>query len=90
MALTDFQRGLLRVLARKRSPDSVFAGGATLNRGWARLSDDFDIEHTTVEAVRAAYLADRDVLAADGYRVEELRFAKAIAHARVSSAGGSP
>ena len=89
MAPTDFQRGLLRVLARNRSPDSVFAGGATLNRGRARSSDDFDIEHTTADAVRAAYLADRDALAADGHRVEELRLAKGIAHARVSSAGGA-
>ncbi len=88
MALTDFQRVLLRVLARNRSPNSVFAGGATLNRGRARWSDDFDIEHTTADAVRAAYLADRDILAENGYEVEELRLAKGIAHARVSAAGG--
>jgi len=88
MALTGFQRVLLRVLARNRSPNSVFAGGATLNRGRARWSDDFDIEHTTADAVRAAYLADRDALAANGYGVEELRLAKGIAHARVSGAGG--
>lgn len=88
MALTGFQRALLRVLARNRSPNSVFAGGATLNRGRARWSDDFDIEHTTADAVRAAFLADRDILAANGYEVEELRLAKGIAHARVSAAGG--
>ena len=88
MALTGFQRELLRVLARNRSPDSVFAGGAALNRERARWSDDFDIEHATADAVRAAYLADRDALAAAGYAVEELRLARGIAHARVSSAGG--
>ncbi len=87
MALTGFQRALLRVLARNRSPNSVFAGGATLNRGRARWSDDLDIEHTTTDAVRAAYLADRDALSANGYAVEELRLAKGIAHARVSAAG---
>lgn len=88
MALTGFQRLLLRVLARNRSPNSVFAGGATLNRGRARWSEDFDIEHTTADAVRAAYLADRAVLAANGYEVEELRLAKGIAHARISAAEG--
>jgi len=88
MALTDFQRILLHVLARNRSPNSVFAGGATLNRRRARWSDDFDIEHTTADAVHAAYLADRDALTASGYEVEELRLAKGIAHARVSAAGG--
>lgn len=88
MALTDFQCVLLRVLARNRSPNSVFAGGATLNRGRARWSEDFDIEHTTADAVRAAYLADCDALAVNGYKVEELRLAKGIAHARVSAAAG--
>lgn len=32
MALTEFQRALLRVPARNRPPNSVLAGGATLNR----------------------------------------------------------
>ena len=39
--------------------------------------------------MRAAYLADRDILAANVYGVEELRLAKGIAHARVSAAGGA-
>ena len=43
MALTDFQRELLAVLAKGRNPNSHFAGGATLNRNNPRLSDDFAI-----------------------------------------------
>lgn len=40
MALTGFQRALLRVLARNRLPNSVFGGDGALNRGRARLDRD--------------------------------------------------
>ncbi len=68
--LTEFQRELLRLLAANRSPNSVFAGGAVLNREGSRLSRDLDIEQYSVEATAASFQADRSVLEAHGYEVE--------------------
>ena len=43
MPLTDIQRRVMKTLAPFRSEASYVAGGAALNRGWLRLSDDVDI-----------------------------------------------
>jgi hypothetical protein len=69
MALTDLQRDILRVLAGNRSETSYMAGGASLNRDWPRLSDDFDIFHDTDEEIGAS--AERDIasLVAAGFGV---------------------
>lgn len=71
MALTTFQREVLTYLARNRSPNSVFAGGTVANRDGARISDDFDIEHQTAEAVRASFSHDAATLRDAGYVVTE-------------------
>ena len=43
MPLTPIQRSAAGVLRPFRSQESYVAGGAALNRGWPRLSDDTDI-----------------------------------------------
>ncbi|WP_298956542.1 hypothetical protein [uncultured Methylobacterium sp.] len=71
MALTHFQREVLIRLSRNRSPDSVFAGGTVANRNGARISQDFDIEHGTTDAVLRSSRQDQATLLAAGYEVEE-------------------
>jgi len=46
MPLTEFQRGVARLIAVNRNPESHMAGGAVLNRGAGlRVSEDLDIFH---------------------------------------------
>lgn len=71
MALTEFQERILRAIAGNRSPNSMFAGGAVLNRNSSRLSDDLDIEHRSVEAVADAFRRDVAVLREMGCEVAE-------------------
>jgi len=52
MALTAIQREILGVLSKNRSPNSHFAGGATMNVQNARVSRDFDIFHDAAASVR--------------------------------------
>lgn len=93
MALTQFQRRVLRVLAdRRRSRgESYIAGGVALNVALdaQRLSRDFDLFHDTAEAVAAAFDADRTVLAEAGYRIAALRERIAYVEAEVSYEGDS-
>jgi hypothetical protein len=58
MPLTDLQRSVLHALARCRSQDSFFAGGATLNAKGPRFSKDFGIFHDS--ANRLAVAAEND------------------------------
>ncbi len=69
MPLTAFQRGVARLLARNRSPDSHVAGGSVINRGeqTLRFSDDLDIFHDAVESVAASAEADERTLLDAGY-----------------------
>ena len=57
MALTDYQRGVCRLLAenRIRSGESYVAGGAALNEllRAPRLSRDIDLFHDTEQALAA-------------------------------------
>jgi hypothetical protein len=73
VALTDFQKGVLRAIASNRSPNSVIGGGSALNRERPRRSKDFDIEHASAEAVRQSFAADQASLSAAGYSVQETR-----------------
>jgi hypothetical protein len=73
MTLTAFQKTVLRTIAANRSPESVFAGGATLNRSRPRTSRDLDIEHWTKEAVQASFEADATALSREGLNVAETR-----------------
>jgi hypothetical protein len=68
--LTEFQRRILAHIARNRSPDSLVAGGAALNRRRARLSRDIDIFHEAVAQVQAAARKDLEVLRRLKFRTE--------------------
>jgi hypothetical protein len=72
MPLTDFQRGVARLIAANRKPESYIAGGAVLNRGelGLRISKDLDIFHDKVEVVIASADVDARVLTEAGYSVE--------------------
>ena len=75
MPLTDFQRGVVRLIAANRKPESHVAGGAVLNRGEAglRISDDVDNFHdappiveNAAEIVRTSAERDAKLLAERG------------------------
>ena len=79
MPLTEFQKGIARLIAANRTPESHIAGGAVINRGEAglRISDDLDIFHdvpqggqAAAEMVAASAEADERVLREAGYSVE--------------------
>lgn len=72
MPLTDFQRGLLAVLAPVRTPDSYLAGGAALHFApdSARYSRDLDLFHDAAERVAEAFAQDRTLLESAGYALD--------------------
>jgi Nucleotidyl transferase AbiEii toxin, Type IV TA system len=74
MPLTPFQRGVAKILASHRNPDSHIAGGAVINRADTspRYSNDLDIFHDTAESVVVCAEADVRVLRAAGYTVQWL------------------
>ncbi|MDP2955494.1 MAG: hypothetical protein Q8N53_03665 [Longimicrobiales bacterium] len=71
MPLTPFQRDVLALLARTRSPDSYLAGGAALHfaPNSLRYSNDLDFFHDSAERVSTAYAADESLLREAGYGV---------------------
>lgn len=88
MALTQFQRGVCRLIAATRvaSGESYVAGGVALTEliGGTRLSRDIDVFHDTEEAVARTWAADRAVLAQHGYEVAVLHERVAFVEAQVS------
>lgn len=72
MPLTEFQREILRFLARNRNPDSYIAGGIVLNQGreTPRFSKDIDVFHDVEAMVAASASADASALKAAGMKVE--------------------
>lgn len=88
MALTEFQRGICRLIAANRvaSGESYVAGGVALNEliGGARVSRDIDLFHDTEEAVAVTWAADRALLATNGYEVTALRERPGFIEARVA------
>jgi hypothetical protein len=70
--LTDFQRALLALLARNRSPESYLAGGAALHLApnSLRYSNDLDFFHDSEPRVASAFAADEALLKSEGYSVE--------------------
>lgn len=72
MPIGPFEREVLQVLARQRSPDSFIGGATVLHQSPAspRASADVDIFHESAEAVRDAYQQDCAALELAGYRVE--------------------
>lgn len=71
MPLTGFQRSLLGLLGRNRSPDSYLAGGAALHftPNSTRYSDDLDFFHDSSERVAQAFASDSETLEEAGYGV---------------------
>jgi hypothetical protein len=77
MALTEFQRGVCRLLAddRIQNGESYIAGGAALNEllRAPRLSADLDLFHDTEAALDAAWTSDHRILESAGYVVSVVR-----------------
>ena len=71
MPLTEFQRGILCLLARNRNPESYVAGGIVLNQTQEtpRFSKDIDVFHDAESMVAAAAMADASTLKSNGYEV---------------------
>jgi len=69
MPLTEFQRALLALLARNRSPDSYLAGGAAVHfaPSSVRYSNDLDFFHDSAARVASAFAEDTALLEAAGY-----------------------
>jgi hypothetical protein len=72
MPLTEFQKGVARLIAPNRKPESHIAGGAVINRGESalRISKDLDIFQDAAEIVAACAEADERLLEEAGYSVE--------------------
>lgn len=91
MALTEFQRRVLRLLAdrRRSGGESYIAGGVALNVALDthRVSRDVDVFHDTAEAVTGAFEADRGILADAEYTISVLRWREAYIEADVSRDG---
>ena len=91
MAITTFQRDVLRLIAKARMArgESYVAGGVALNlllKG-RRFSRDIDIFHDTEEALATSWSEDRKALLASGYTVIPVREAPTFVEARVARAG---
>ncbi len=70
--LTDFQRTLLALLARTRTPDSYLAGGAALHftPSSVRYSRDLEFFHDSTERVASAFAEDEKLLKEAGYSLD--------------------
>ncbi|MBI4024785.1 MAG: nucleotidyl transferase AbiEii/AbiGii toxin family protein [Verrucomicrobia bacterium] len=71
MPLTEFQREILRLLAKNRNPDSYVAGGIVLNQTPAtpRFSKDIDVFHDAEAIVAAAATTDAATLKSNEFEV---------------------
>lgn len=67
--LTALQSEAARLLASNRSRSNYFAGGAVLNKGSWRLSDDLDIFTDTDEEIPDSVERDIDILRVAGFEV---------------------
>ena len=88
MALTEFQRAVCRLIARRRvdSGESYVAVGVALNAAIkaARISRDVDLFHDTTEAVSLSWQADRALLETGGFQVRPQREREGFVEAVVS------
>lgn len=93
MALTEFQRGVCRLLAetRIRSGESYVAGAAALNELFRapRVSRDLDLFHDTQEALASSWRADRETLERAGYEVRVVRERPTFVEAQALRGGDS-
>lgn len=88
MALTEFQRAVCRLIARRRvaGGESYVAGGAALNAlaPAARVSRDIDLFHDTATAVASSFDGDRSLLTGAGCTVTTTREREAFIEAVVA------
>ncbi|MFC1706600.1 hypothetical protein ACFL59_07220 [Planctomycetota bacterium] len=93
MALTEFQRGICRLIATNRieQGESYVAGGVALNTLMhaPRVSRDIDLFHDTEEALQVTWDADRALLGDVGYSVEPVRERSSFIQAVVSKGANS-
>lgn len=92
MALTEFQRDILRLLAPSRlERESYVAGGIALNTQLIapRRSRDIDLFHDTVEAVARTVEADSTLMKGHGLSLRFVRKAPTFAEAVVERGGQS-
>jgi hypothetical protein len=93
MALTDYQRGIIALLAAQRieRQESYLAGGAALTVATAspRLSQDIDLFHDTQEALLSTWEDDRRILSSGGYRIEVKRQYPTFVEAFVQRGGSA-
>lgn len=70
--LTEYQREILALLSRTRTPDSYLAGGAALHilPNSERYSNDLDFFHDSSERVATAFATDRALLTEAGHGLE--------------------
>jgi hypothetical protein len=71
LPLTGYQREILALLARNRTPDSYLAGGAALHiaPNSIRYSNDLDFFHDSAERVATAFSTDSGLLTESGHTV---------------------
>ena len=70
MPLTAIQQSAVEILRLHRSERSFVAGGAALNRGWPRLSDDLDIFQDERDSLPHSVEPELEALRSTGYAVE--------------------
>ncbi len=91
MPLTEFQRGVLLLLAGNRGPGSFVAGGTVINASAdsPRYSADIDFFHDAEESVFIAAQADAAVLTEAGFAIEWLVSRGGFQRAAISKDGES-
>lgn len=73
MLISKLQSDILRLIAAKRDPECLVAGGVPINRSGPRCFADRDIFHDRQDRVADAALADAKILTDSGYEVIWLR-----------------
>ena len=91
MPLGDFEKGLLRLLAVNRNPESYVAGATVFLRreDSHRQSQDIDVFHDTVKSLKTAAAQDAAVLQAHGYALEWVEIHESLQRATISLGGNS-
>lgn len=91
MPLTPFQREVLALLARNRSPDSYLAGGAALHfqPNSLRYSNDLDYFHDSEERVTSAFAEDAGLLRESDYSLDVLLSQPGYVRALVARGDGA-
>ncbi len=92
MALTEFQRVVLRLLsdARRERGERYVAGGVALNLllDTPRVSRDIDLFHDSTAALAVSWSSDRTVMESSGFTVSVIRKSPAFVEAIVAGETG--